>query len=109
MRKTACNTINVNIPPKKSLWASLFTGVDGKLAVVTIGFLLWMTAVTLCWAGQSLYDHKLAELPTTVVHLTLALGATKVTHRIAEGNWEKVIENIISIFKKKKPSTKLKK
>ena len=93
-------------PHRRTFTKALFTGVDGKLAVVTLGFLIWMLAVTFCWAGQSIYEHKLVELPATVVHLTLALGATKVTHRIAEGNWEKIIGKVIEYFKKKKSTSK---
>ena len=96
--------INKSKPVERSVFRMLFTGADGKLAVVTLGFLIWMLSVTFCWVGQSVYEHKLVELPSTLVHLTLALGATKVTHRIAEGNWEKIIGNVISIFKKKKPT-----
>lgn len=87
---------------RQPYWRPMIVGKDNKLAVVTISFILWMTAVTGCWVHQSFHDGKLAELPSTVVHLTLALGATKVTHRIAEGNWEKVIMSIVDYFKKKK-------
>lgn len=86
-------------------WKFLFVGKDNKLAVVTLSFIIWMLAVTGCWVHQSLHDGKLADLPPTIVHLTLALGATKVTHRVAEGNWEKILTSLIDCFKKKKEET----
>lgn len=66
-----------------------------------VGFLLWMIVLCTSYATMSICNKNLPEIPSSVVHLTLALGATKVTHRIAEGNWEKTIEKIIDTFKKK--------
>jgi len=69
--------------------------------------------VTLClvWGIISFNSNKLYDLPASVVHITLALGATKVTHRIAEGNMDKIIEAITDIIKSRfvKKSSKLKK
>lgn len=80
-------------------WWSVFVGADGKLAVVTIGFLIWMLAVTGCWTYLTIAGAKLIELPATVVHLTLALGATKVTHKLAENDWGKIVAKIVEFFK----------
>lgn len=66
-----------------------------------IGFLLWMFVLCTSYATMAVHTKNLPEIPASVVHLTLALGATKVTHRIAEGNWEKTIEKIIDTIKKK--------
>lgn len=66
-----------------------------------VGFLLWMIVLCGSYATMAVFTKTLPEIPTSVVHLTLALGATKVTHRIAEGNWEKTIEKILDSFKKK--------
>lgn len=100
MKHNTCN--NITVVQKRPFWKSLFTGADGKMAVVGVAFLIWTTAVTVGWIVTSLKNGKLDDLPPTVVHLTLALGATKVTHRLAEGNWEKVISQIIDLFNKRK-------
>ena len=92
---------------EKRKWYHHFITQEGKVAVVSLGFLIWIVAVSLGWVVASIVevwkDGKLAELPATVVHLTLALGATKVTHRIAEANWEKVLGQFFSLFKKEAP------
>lgn len=92
---------------EKRKWYHYFITEDKKVAVVSLGFLVWIIAVSLGWVVASVAgvwkDGKLAELPATVVHLTLALGATKVTHRIAEANWEKVLGQFFSLFKKEAP------
>lgn len=66
-----------------------------------VAFLLWMTVLCVSYGSMALYTKSLPDIPVSVVHLTLALGATKVTHKIAEGNWEKTIEKILDTFKKK--------
>ena len=66
-----------------------------------------------CGGAISIKDGKLADLPATVVHITLTLGATKVTHRVVEGNADKLIAAITDILKsrlmKRKPTVKCKK
>jgi len=62
--------------------------------------LMWITTVCLMWAGMSIYDKKLNDLPPTIVHITITLSAAKVTHRVAEGNWENIIKKIVDAFKK---------
>lgn len=83
-------------------WYHCLVGEDGKLAVVTLGFFLWMIAITFCWTYLTLMGGALIELPTTVVHLTLAMGGIKVTHKLAEHDWAKVLESIVGFFTKKK-------
>ena len=63
--------------------------------------LMWVTIVCLMWAGISIHDKKLNDLPPTIVHITITLSAAKVTHRVAEGNWENVIKKLIDAFKKR--------
>ncbi len=87
---------------RKPILKSLFiVGSDNKLAVISLSFLIWMMSVTACWIGQTIHDKKMAELPPTVVHLTLALGSVKVGHRIAEGKWETIITKLFNRKKKK--------
>jgi len=98
----------------KHKWHSVFRSSCGKVSGMEIGFLLWLICVCISWTTMCLTTHTLAEVPSTVVHLTLALGATKVTHRLAENNWEKTIGKILSYLKskfkkKKQPLTKKKK
>lgn len=98
----------------KHKWHSVFKSSCGKVSGMEIGFLLWLICVCISWTTMCLTTHSLAEIPETVVNLTLALGATKVTHRLAENNWESIITKIITFFKekfvkKKKPLTKKKK
>lgn len=89
---------------RKHKWYHYFITQEGKVAVVSLGFLFWITAVSLGWTIASIKgvftDGKLVELPATVISLTVTLGATKVTHRIAESNWEKVLGQFFSLFKK---------
>ena len=49
----------------------------------------------------SIYDGKLADIPSSVVQITLAMGVTKITHRIAESNTDKIIDVVTSILKQK--------
>lgn len=79
----------------KTKWYHFFITDDEKVAVVTIGFLLWMIALTTCWTYLTIRHEKLEDLPRAVVHLTIALGATKVTHKLAEQDWSKVAEKLI--------------
>lgn len=88
-------------------WYHYFITQEGKIAVVSLGFLFWIIAVSIAWLFASIIDvykdGKLSELPETVVKLTLALGATKIGHRVAEANWEKVLTSLFSLFKKEAP------
>lgn len=88
-------------------WYHHFITQEGKVAVVSLGFLIWIVAVSLGWVVASITgvykDGKLSELPETVVSLTLTLAATKVTHRIAEANWEKVLGQFFTLFKREAP------
>jgi hypothetical protein len=83
-------------------WGSICRGPDDKVSAVRVAFLIWMISLSVSWCAMCIHDGKLADIPPTVVHLTLALGATKVTHRIAEGNWEKVIAKALDLFKQRK-------
>lgn len=83
-------------------WHSIFRNSSGKVSAMEIGFLLWMISLCISWVAMNLASHSLAEIPSSAVHLTLALGATKVTHRLAENNWEKIIAQIIHFFKNRK-------
>lgn len=89
----------------KYQWQSLFKNSAGKVSAMEIGFLLWLISLCICWVAMNLKTHSLSEIPATVVHLTLALGATKVTHRLAENNWEKIIVQIIHFLKNRKKKT----
>lgn len=82
-------------------WHSIFRNSQNKVSAMEVGFLLWMLVVCTSYATMAITSRTLPEIPASVVHLTLALGATKVTHRIAEGNWEKTIEKVIDAVKKK--------
>lgn len=98
----------------KHRWHSVFRSSCGKVSGMEIGFLLWLLCVCIAWTTMCLTTHTLAEIPSTVVNLTLALGATKVTHRLAENDWESITTKIIAFVKekfqrKKKPLTKKKK
>lgn len=86
----------------KNKWNSAFCGKEGKVSAVRVAFLLWMFMFSLCWGVMCISQNKLADIPPTVVHITLALGATKVSHRVAEGEWDKVIEVVAKSFAKKK-------
>jgi hypothetical protein len=79
----------------------MFREANHQLSVMRVAFLLWIFTVCLCWAGMSIYDKKLDELPATIVHITITLSAAKVSHRVAEGNWESVIKKVIDAFKKR--------
>lgn len=83
-------------------WHSMFRNSAGKVSAMEIGFLLWMISLCVSWVTMNLATHSLADIPSSIVHLTLALGATKVTHRLAENNWEKIITQIIHYFKNRK-------
>jgi hypothetical protein len=85
----------------KYKWHSIFRNTQNKVSAMEVGFLMWLTVVTLCWGFLTIKDGKMADIPRTVVHVTLALGGTKVAHKLAENNWEKVAGSIVSIFKKK--------
>lgn len=65
------------------------------------GFILWMVVVSLSYLGMVFHSKTMPEMPSSVVHFTLALGATKVTHQVAEGNWDKIIAKIVDFFKRK--------
>ena len=82
-------------------WTSIFREANDKISVMRVVLLLWMLTVCLMWGGMSIYDKKLDELPSTIVHITITLSAAKVTHRIAEGNWEDVIKKLIDAIKKR--------
>jgi len=82
-------------------WHSIFRNSQNKVSAMEVGFLLWMLVISISYSSMALTTKSLPDIPMSVVHLTLALGATKVTHRIAEGNWEKTIEKIVDSFKKK--------
>jgi hypothetical protein len=90
----------VHHPKQHHGFSSMFREANNQFSVVQVAFLLWIITVALCWSGISIYDKKLDDLPPTIVHLTIALGATKVTHRIAEGNWEEIIKKVISAIKR---------
>jgi hypothetical protein len=68
-----------------------------------------MLTLCLVWGILSFKDNKIYDLPTSVIHITLALGATKVTHRVAEGNMDKIVDAITEILKSRfiKKSSKL--
>ena len=81
-------------------WTSIIrSSQNDKISSVRVAFLLWMVTLCLVWGILSFKDSKMYDLPSTVVHITLALGATKVTHRLAEGNTDKIISAITDIIK----------
>ena len=94
---------------KNSKWRSALQGRSGKMSSMRMAFLLWMIALSVSWMVISLYHFQLTEIPSTVVQLTLALGATKVTHRVAEGNWEEIIKKIIEWLKNRTQKKSIKK
>ena len=95
-------------------WSSIIrSSQNDKISSVRVAFLVWMLTMSVIWGAISIKDGKLADLPATVVHITLTLGATKVTHRVVEGNADKLIAAITDILKsrlmKRKPTVKCKK
>ena len=83
-------------------WHSVFRNSDNKVSGMEIAFLSWMMVVCVSYLGMVIYNRNMPEMPSSVVHFTLALGATKVTHKVAEGKWDKIFEKVVDFFKKKK-------
>jgi len=93
-------------------WTSIIrSSQNDKISSIRVTFLLWMVTLCLVWGILSFKDGKIYDLPTSIVHITLAMGATKVTHRVAEGNLDKIIDALTEILKCKflKKSVKRKK
>ena len=91
-------------------WTSIIrSSYNDKISSVRVAFLLWMVTLCLVWGVLSFNGNKMYDLQTSVIHITLALGATKVTHRVAEGNFDKIVDAITEILKSRfiKKSSKL--
>jgi len=83
-------------------WTSILRSSEGgKISAVRVAFLLWMVTMCLVWGILSFKSDKMMDIPQTVVSITMAMGATKVTHRIAESNMDKIIDALTEIVKRR--------
>jgi hypothetical protein len=82
-------------------WHSIFRNSQNKFCAVEVGFFLWMLFLIFSLSFLTIYLMKIPDVPSSIVHITIALSGVKITHKLAEGKWAEIIKKFLDFFKKK--------